>query len=555
MAAARVSRLVVRRYCCAAAEGGPLGTYQRCVDLSRLKPDASQLSAMGILQEFFDAAERPPPLPSPPPLPPPVEQQQQEGRQQNADVDRVAIDGVYLWGSVGSGKSMLMDLFVGSCADAGHVVMRKHFHELMLDVHKQMHEMHAARPKTVILTKQGLPVYKYVDEPPEQPAAAAEGVAASDDASAVDGDAQRPDGAEGNGAARKAPTSEPLERIIGSIRAQASLLCLDEMQVTDVADAMILRQLFEGLFQHGVRVVFTSNRPPEGLYERGLNRRYFLPFVDMLRQRCAVVRVGGDGADAVDYRQLAPTPFAPNQSQLPGSSLRALASRPRGVYLSGAAAGEQLAARWQRHCEGVAAPDEQRGRAGGDGAARRDVLPVGFGRSLAVPSRAGDACRFTFDELCGRRPGEAALGPADYLALARAASCVYLADVPVLSRASRNEARRFVTLVDALYEARVELCVAAAAPLDGLVAPLLAEEEGGGGVAEGAEVEVGRELGASYAPRLQPSAGGPSFEEAPVGGRFRVDGELAAFFTAKDEAFMLLRTISRLREMCEESST
>ena len=153
---------------------------------------------------------------------------------------------------------------------------------------------------------------------------------------------------------------------------------------------------------------------------------------------------------------------------------------------------------------GVAAPDEQRGRAeGGDGAARRDVLPVGFGRSLAVPSRAGDACRFTFDELCGRRPGEAALGPADYLALARAASCVYLADVPVLSRASRNEARRFVTLVDALYEARVELCVAAAAPLDNLVAPLLAEEEGGGGgAAEGAEVEVGAARGV-IAPRLQ----------------------------------------------------
>ena len=104
--------------------------------------------------------------------------------------------------------------------------------------------------------------------------------------------------------------------------------------MTDVADAMLLRQLFESLFAHGVRVVFTSNRPPDELYHRGLNREYFLPFVALLRERCAVRRVGGAGAAAVDYRRL-PTPTVVAGAALPAASRRALAPRPRGVFLHG----------------------------------------------------------------------------------------------------------------------------------------------------------------------------------------------------------------------------
>jgi protein AFG1 len=120
-----------------------------------------------------------------------------------------------------------------------------------------------------------------------------------------------------------------------------------------------------------------------------------------------------------------------------------------------------------------------------------------------------------------------------------------LSDVPVMDVRQRNEARRFVVLIDALYEARVRLVLAAHAPLHELVAPLL-DASGRGAVAEAAEVEVGTDE--ASVSREQPQEQ-PSFSEAPVAGSYRVDGELAAFFTAKDEAFMLRRTLSRLTEM------
>ena len=430
------------------------------------------------------------------------------GRRRPSD----AVAGVYLWGSVGSGKSMLMDLFAGSCAVP---TTRLHFHELMLDVHQQLHAMHSARPRRVVFTKQGLPVYKYDDvEPAEDSRAAPSGTdgTSSTGADAEDSDAE---------VASRPKTFGPLEHVISTLAARGPVLCLDEMQVTDVADAMVLRQLFEGLFARGVRVVFTSNRPPDELYERGLNRKYFIPAVELLLERCAVLRVGDSGADALDYRTLPPSHIGDDVTALHGSPA-ALAPRPRGAFLYGVDAGTQLMERW----------------AGAAPAPVAATISVAFGRQLAVRARAGDECLFTFAELCGRTAGGPALGVADYLALASSVSSVYLSHVPVLSRTQRNEARRFVMLIDALYEARVRLIISAEAPLDALVAPLLDDSSGGGGdgIAEGAEVDVSRESA-------------PSFAEAPVGGRFRVDGELATFFTAKDESFMLKRTLSRLTEM------
>ena len=137
---------------------------------------------------------------------------------------------------------------------------RQHWHELMIDVHARLHALQQARPRRVVLTEQGQRVFKYDD--------------ADDD---VD-------------------HAAPLDAVVRAIAAETQLLCLDEVQVTDVADALVLRQLFEQLFAAGVRCVFTSNRAPEAPYDRGLNRRYFLPFVELIRARCAVVRVGGDAA-------------------------------------------------------------------------------------------------------------------------------------------------------------------------------------------------------------------------------------------------------------------
>ena len=486
---------------------GPLTPYTELVHSGRLRADASQSEAVDVLQSLANHA-------------------------QNGDSDGVA--GVYLYGSVGSGKSMVMDLFASTCSVP---CTRLHFHELMLDVHQQLHALHSARPRRVVLTKQGLPMYKY-DDPIASVSADGEGTAASTDQAdgspAADAAAVAPsepppesaaDVAADSDAVSRPRTFVPLEHVINELAARGRVLCLDEMQVTDVADAMLLRQLFEGLFHHGVRVVFTSNRPPEELYERGLNRKYFMPFVELLRERCEVLRVGAGGADALDYRTLGHV--HPGGEQLgDGEPPSLLSTRPRGAFMHGPDADAQLMQRW-------AAEGASHACSSTEAAA---TIPVAFGRTLNVRARAGDACLFSFAELCSRGPAGPALGAADYLALASSVRCLYLSHVPVLSPTTRNEARRFVILVDTLYEARVRLVMSAEASLEGIVNSLVDGEARGGIVAEGAEVEVSVD-------------DAPSFAEAPVGGRYRVDGELASFFTAKDERFMLKRTLSRLTEM------
>jgi hypothetical protein len=260
----------------------------------------------------------------------------------------------------------------------------------------------------------------------------------------------------------------------------------------------------------------------------------------------------GDGA--IDYRTLprpaataAAAATATAAARLPGCGGGVLAARARGrLYADDAA----LAAEWAAPVEDMHMSE------------RTLELPVAFGRSLRVRARGGAgaaagagagigggaggggggggagrgggaycAAYCSFDELCGPRPGEAALGAADYLALAAAADALYLSGLPRLSTRKRDEARRLVTLVDALYEGRVALHLAAEEPLRELLA-------GAGDAAGGAEVALD---GLSV-----------SFADAPVGGRYRTDGELAAFFTSADEQFMVRRTLSRLVEMCGE---
>ena len=193
----------------AAGDGpvGPLDLYKQLLVMERLRPDSSQLGVVHWLQRFAQHSEP---------------------------------CGVYLWGSVGCGKSMLMDLLVGSM-EGGTRVRRQHFHELMLDVHRQLHALQMARPRTVVQTKQGgLPMYKYGDF-----------VASKEAAGGGGADPRTTEGGDGAGGGRERRTSTPLAHVIDAIASQTSLLCLDEMQVTDVADAMLLRQLFEGLFDGG----------------------------------------------------------------------------------------------------------------------------------------------------------------------------------------------------------------------------------------------------------------------------------------------------------------
>ncbi|WP_297731976.1 cell division protein ZapE [uncultured Maricaulis sp.] len=279
--------------------------------------------------------------------------------------------GLYLWGGVGRGKSMLMDLFVENAPVSPK--RRAHFHEFMQDVHAR------------------ITAWRKLSAEERR---------------------KRPEHVRGAG-------DDPIPPVAKAIAAKARLLAFDEFQVTDIADASILGRLFEQFFERGVVVVATSNRHPDDLYKNGLNRQRFLPVIEMLKDRLDVMELDG----GTDFR------------------LRQLEAAP--VYYTPLSADAELAMNkaWERLTSG-AVP-------------QHCVLDV-KGRSLTVEREAAGVARFTFSELCARP-----LGPADYLTLADRFHTVLLEYVPQLSPDKRNEAKRFVTLIDALYEARTKLVMSA----------------------------------------------------------------------------------------------
>lgn len=279
--------------------------------------------------------------------------------------------GVYLFGPVGRGKSMLMDLFFETVRAPSK--RRTHFHVFMGEVHRLI-------------------------------------------------DAWR----KGDAAARKARFGQhrgddPVPPVADAVAAEAKLLCFDEFQVTDIADAMILGRLFEALFARGVTLVATSNRHPDELYKNGLNRQLFLPFIDLLKAHVEIVEVSGGRDYRLDRLRAAGTWFSPID--------------PDNVRTYDALWRDMLG------------KDEETG-------ATLEVL----GRHVTLPHASGGLVRATFASLCST-----ALGPNDYIAVADAFHTVFLEDVPKLSSNRREEARRLVILIDALYEARTRLIVLAEA--------------------------------------------------------------------------------------------
>ena len=268
--------------------------------------------------------------------------------------------GLYLWGGVGRGKSMLMDMFVDHLE--GIPARRVHFHAFMQEIHSAMHE------------------------------------------------------------ARKTGVDDAIAPVAADVAASVRLLAFDEMQISDITDAMIVGRLFQALFTAGVVVVTTSNRVPDDLYKHGLNRNLFVPFIELIKDRMVVQEL----ASPNDYRQ----------DRLAGSQ----------VYFTPVNSESRAAmdAVWDDLAGGVGTPL---------------VLKV-KGREVEIPAFRNGMARARFHALCGKP-----LGAADYLALADAVRVLLLDDIPLLGRSNFNEAKRFVTLIDALYEARVRLiCSAAAAP-------------------------------------------------------------------------------------------
>ncbi|CDZ65124.1 AFG1-family ATPase [Neorhizobium galegae bv. orientalis] len=279
------------------------------------------------------------------------------------------IRGLYVHGSVGRGKTMLMDMFFKKAPTTKK--RRAHFHEFMADVHNRIHD-HRQRLK--------------------------------------------------RGETKQA---DPVPPVAAALFAEAELLCFDEFSVTDITDAMILARLFTELFGLGCVLVATSNVAPGDLYRDGLNRGLFLPFIALLNRYVDVVTLDSPN----DYR------------------MQKHASLPVYVTPLDARADAAMESAWHQVTEGKkAAPAE---------------IPM-KGRSIHVPSAAGRAARFDFKDICGKP-----LGASDYLALAARFDAIFVEHVPQLGPEKRNETKRLINLVDALYDHAVRLYISAAtAPED-----------------------------------------------------------------------------------------
>jgi len=231
---------------------------------------------------------------------------------------------------------------------------------------------------------------------------------------------------------RERHQGDPIEPVAEEIAEEARLLCFDEMQVTNPADAMILSRLFGKLLEQGVKVVTTSNRAPNDLYKGGLNRELFLPFIALIEKRMIVVPVNGP----TDYRL----------ERLTGVEVWHVPNGP-----------EATAALSRAFFQLTDYPVEDRAKV------PSEDIDVGGGRTLHVPKSLKGVAVFSFKRLCGEPRGAA-----DYLAIARRYHTVIVVGIPVMGPDMRNEANRFVTLIDALYEHKVKLLAAGDAEPAGL---------------------------------------------------------------------------------------
>jgi len=343
---------------------GPLPAYRAKVAAGELAPDPSQQLAAERLQRLWTRLRG---------YDPPLRPSNGGGflsrllrLRPTDDADEERPNGLYLVGEVGRGKSMLMDLFYAA-ADVPRK-QRIHFHRFMQNVHVRFHAFKRAHPEI----------------------------------------------------------EDPIPPLADSIASESALLCFDEFQVNDIADAMILGRLFQALFDRGVVVVATSNTLPDDLFKGQPGRDAFLPFIELIKQKLDVLVLDAGR----DFRR----------------------SRLRGMRT------------WLVPADGHAdrALDAAFAELTGGAEGRPETLNV-MGRKLTVPVAAEGVARFDFDVLCGT-----ALGAGDYLALATHFHTLILDGIPRLSPDNYDVARRFITLIDTLYDHRVKLVASAAAMPDQL---------------------------------------------------------------------------------------
>lgn len=323
----------------------PLKTYHQLLDDKKLSPDAAQSRVVDALEALFKDI---------------LTHTHEQQKFWNPFSNTKPPKGLYIYGGVGRGKSMLMDLFYHQLPK--HIPKRRiHFHEFMIEVHDFLHKERGKKVDNI------LP----------------------------------------NFAKHLAKTT--------------SILCFDEFQVTDVADAMILGRLFQALFEQGIIIVLTSNRPPDDLYKGGLQRDKFLPFVSFIKQHMDVLHLDS----ATDYRKMDISAFENTRYFTPlGSNAKQWANH---MFL----------------------------KLSDNAPAESAVLHV-KGRDIPVSAAANGVARFTFSELCERPHGAE-----DYLKIARTYPTIILESIPVMNYDRRNEAKRLMTLIDAFYDEKINLYITA----------------------------------------------------------------------------------------------
>ncbi len=335
--------------------------YRDKLTVGELQPDPTQAAAVEALSALEDR----------------LAQTRPKGLFRKAE----GVRGLYLFGPVGRGKSLLMDMFFAVAPLEPK--RRVHFHIFMAEVHRLVDAWRR-------------------------------------------GDAAQRQARFGHAHSGRMKGDDPIPPVADVIAAEARLLCFDELQVTDIADAMILGRLFQGLFERGVTLVATSNRPPDDLYKNGLNRQLFTPFIDMLKARMEVVSVAGPHDYRLDRLRGAGTWFSPidpdNERQ------------------------------FDRLWQDMLGEQEELG-----------VTLEVLGRKEHWPRAVGGLLRANFVSLCVE-----ALGPQDYIAIAERFHTVFVEGVPRITADRRNEAKRFSTLVDTLYEARSRLVILAVAEPEAL---------------------------------------------------------------------------------------
>ncbi|KAH6659885.1 AFG1-like ATPase [Truncatella angustata] len=354
---------------------GPIAEYDRRVAEGRLRNDEHQRGIIQNLQHLHDELIR---YESPAVVHPTIESLKPSksifgwfgSNKSSAPLQDIPADlprGLYLYGDVGCGKTMLMDLFYETMPKSVKSKTRIHFHNFMQDVHKRLHKMKMEHGNDI----------------------------------------------------------DAVPFVAADIAEQANVLCFDEFQCTDVADAMILRRLLESLMSHGVVLVTTSNRMPDELYKNGIQRQSFIPAINLLKSRLHVINLDSP----TDYRKI-PRPAS-------------------GVYhtpLDAHAASH--AEKWFRFLGDHESVEPH-----------SEVQTV-WGREIHVPRVSGRCAWFTFKELLGK-----ATGAADYIELCRNYDAFIVTEVPGMTYRERDIARRFITFLDAVYEAHAKLVLTTAKPL------------------------------------------------------------------------------------------